>query len=406
MISKKPNILFITWEGPQTNYLENLFFPIFSGLTDWHFHVIQFSWAGKEKQEHLKALASCLGIRYSHVDVIRKPHPLLLLGTAATILVGISKLKSYVRNHGIDVLMPRSTFPAMMTGAIHKTMPHLKIVFDADGLPLEERVDFSGLDPKGFQYRFLKKQERQLLLRADRVLVRSDHATRFHLQHMGERYLPKFFRVTNGRDTDFFSLDEVARRTFRQRLGLAERQLLLVYTGSLGPQYGWEEMADIFEELLVCRADSRLLILTGNPTYLQNKIPAAIADKVIVLEGPFDEIPAWLNAADVALAIRKPLRSMKGVAPIKLGEYLLMGLPTIASKGIGDNEDLLDPLSFVYHFDHGQVGEIANAAAWVREQKDVNKENIRLFALQHFTLGKSIMDYRQALDGLIKTDEA
>ena len=403
MKPKKPSILFITWDGPQTNYLENLFFPIFSGLTDWNFHVIQFSWAGKEKQEHLKTLASRLGIHYSHVDVIRKTHP--HLGTVATILRGISKLKSYIKQHRIDVLMPRSTFPAMMAGALKKNMPNLKIVFDADGLPLEERVDFSGLDPKGFQFRVLKKQERQMLLLADRVLVRSDHAIRFHLLHIGEGYLPKFFRVTNGRDEDFFSVNGASRMAFRQRLGLLDHQLLLVYTGSLGPQYGWEEMAGIFEELLMCRADSRLLVLTGNPTYLQNKIPATIADKVIVMEGPFNEIPDWLNAADVGLAIRTPLASMSGVAPIKLGEYLLMGLPTIASKGIGDSEELLGGLPYIYHFDHGKAGEIASAAAWVREQKDLDKQSIRQFALRHFTLGKSIKDYRQALDGLIRTDE-
>ena len=404
MISKKPNVLFITWDGPQTNYLENLFLPIFSGLTYWDFHVIQFSWAGKEKQAQLKVLAASLGIRYTHIDVIRKPHP--LPGTAVTILSGIPLLKSYIRKHRIDVLMPRSTFPAMMAGALKKQMPDLKIVFDADGLPLEERVDFSGLDPKGFQYRFLKKQERQLLLRADRVLVRSNHAARIHLQHIGEGHASKFFRITNGRDAEFFSINAALRRAFRQRLGMSERQLLLVYTGSLGPQYGWEEMVGIFQELLKSRADSRLLILTGNPAYLQDKIPVAIVDKVVVMEGPFNEIPAWLNAADLAFAIRSPMPSMRGVAPIKLGEYLLMGLPTVASKGIGDSEELLDGLPFVYHFDHDKTGEIENAAAWIIGQKEVDKDSIRQFALRHFTLDKSIGDYRKALDGLVHTDEA
>src|SRR5690554_3722835 len=272
MTLKKTSILFITWDGPQTNYLENLFFPIFSGLHEWQFHVLQFSWAAEERQDQLKELARQMGIVYTPIPVIRKPHP--LLGTIITMAKGIRFLKSYITKQDIEVLMPRSTFPAIMAQALKKKRPGLKIVFDADGLPLEERVDFSGLDPKGFQYRFLKKQERQLLLRADRVLVRSQHATRFHLQHIGEKYLPKFFRVTNGRNEEFFSVDAGLRMAFRQRLGLAEHQLLLVYTGSLGPQYGWEEMAGIFGELLKRRADGRLLILTGNPAYLENKIPA------------------------------------------------------------------------------------------------------------------------------------
>src|SRR5690606_8425969 len=179
-----------TWDGPQTNYLENLFFPIFSRLTDWHFHVIQFSWAGQEKQEYLKALAARIGISYTHVDVLRKPHP--LLGTAVTVLRSILLLKSYLKKHSVDVIMPRSTFPAMMAGALKKRMPHLKIVFDADGLPLEERVDFGGLDSKGFQYRFLKEQEIKMLLLADAVLTRSNKATRIHLKNIGEEHASKF----------------------------------------------------------------------------------------------------------------------------------------------------------------------------------------------------------------------
>ena len=398
MRSKKRSILFITWDGAQTNYLENLFFPIFKGLQEWDFHVVQFSWAAKEKQDQLDKLANRTGIAYAHISINRKPHP--IIGTIITLAKGIRFLKSYVAEQGIDVLMPRSTFPAMMAKALKRKIPGLKIVFDADGLPLEERVDFSGLNPQSFQYRFMKKQERQMLLMADQVLVRSHHATRFHLQHIGERHSPKFFRVTNGRDDEFFTINSDLRAAFRKKLGLSEHQLLLVYTGSLGPQYGWEIMAGIFLKLLKSKPDSRLLILTGHPEYLKNKIPPAIADSLIAISGRYEDVPGWLNAADFALAIRNPRPSMRGVAPIKLGEYLLMGLPIIASKGIGDSEELLEGLPFVYLFDHDKIQEEENAAAWIMDRTDVDKEAIRQFAKQHFTLSRSIQDYQRALSQL------
>jgi len=395
MISIKPSILFITWDGPQTNYLENLFFPIFSGLHEWQFHVLQFSWAAEEKQDQLKELACQMGITYTPIPVIRKPHP--ILGTIITLAKGIRFLRSYIAEQDIEVLMPRSTFPAIIAQALKKKQPGLKIIFDADGMPLEERVDFSGLDPKGLQYRLLKSQERKMLLLADRVLVRSHHASRHHLQHIGESYSSKFFRVSNGRDERFFTINSDARAAFRKQLGLSEHQLLLVYTGSLGPQYGWEIMAGIFQELLKRQPDSRLLILSGNPEYLQNRIAPAIADSLTIISGRYEDVPGWLNAADFALAIRKPMPSMRGVAPIKLGEYLLMGLPTIASKGIGDSEELLEGLPFVCLFDHDHEGEEESAAAWITDHHDVGRDSIRQFAQQHFTLNKSIGDYRQAL---------
>lgn len=403
MIPKKPSILFITWDGPQTNYLENLFFPIFGGLHEWEFHVLQFSWAGKEKQDQLKEVAHQRRIAYTHIPVIRKPHP--LIGTLITLAKGIRFLRSYIAEQNIDVLMPRSTFPAIMAQALKRKSPGLHIVFDADGLPLEERVDFSGLNPTGMQYRFLKRQERKMLILAERVLVRSHHATRFHLQHIGEKYSPKFFRVTNGRDEDFFTINPDLRTAFRKKLGLSEHQLLMVYTGSLGPQYGWEIMADIFQELMKRKPGSRLLLLTGHPEYLENKIPHVIADSLTVISGRYEDIPGWLNAADFALAIRNPMPSMSGVGPIKLGEYLLIGLPTIASKGIGDSEELLDGPSFVYLFDHDKIQEVENTAAWIMTRSDLDNGDIRQFATQHFTLSRSIEDYRQALAGWNNTDE-
>lgn len=399
MLPKKPSILFITWDGPQTNYLENLFFPIFSRLTDWHFHVIQFSWAGQEKQEYLKALAARIGISYTHVDVLRKPHP--LLGTAVTVLRSILLLKSYLKKHSVDVIMPRSTFPAMMAGALKKRMPHLKIVFDADGLPLEERVDFGGLDSKGFQYRFLKEQEIKMLLLADAVLTRSNKATSIHLKNIGEEHASKFFKVSNGRDESIFKVDDGQRVLRRKKLGLDARQLLLVYCGSLGPQYGLDAMFSIFHSLLQKKPDSRFMILTPQVDYLDNKIPLSIQYAVTVMKGPYSDIPFWLNAADLAFAIREPKFSMQGVFPIKIGEYLLMGIPTICSKGIGDTEEIVQGQKFVYLFDHHKKEEINNVIDWIKQPDICDKNNIRNFALQYFTLTKSVAGYQKALTALI-----
>ena len=66
----------------------------------------------------------------------------------------------------------------------------------------------------------------------------------------------------------------------------------------------------------------------------------------------FNEIPMYLSAADIAFSLRIPRYSMRGVFPIKLAEYLLMGLPVITSKGIGDTEDLLKDAPGVFIFNH------------------------------------------------------
>lgn len=393
-------VLFITWDGPQTNYLESLFFPIFEGLQqagEYRFHVLQFSWASGDKQAALAALAKRKNIIYAHYTVARSPN--LMVGSLYTLARGVSFIRRYIAQHKIQVLMPRSTLPAIMALNVKNEGRGLRTVFDADGLPLEERVDFSGLNPNGLQYRFLKRQEKTMIKKADLVLVRSAKAREIHINSNGAHVAPKLFTVSNGRDSSFFKPDSGVREAYREKLNLSPQQLLLVYCGSLGPQYGMDIMVSLFESLLEIQPESKFLLLVPNNP-MENTIPENLMKKIHVVSGPFSFIPAWLNAADLALAIREPKFSMQGVAPIKLGEYLLMGLPTIASKGIGDTESMLRDAEFVHLFDHHNDRALDMAKQWMRNFSSSHKVAIRRFALKHFSLERSVEDYKNALDCL------
>jgi hypothetical protein len=393
-------ILFISWDGPQTNYLESLFFPVFAGLqktSNWRFEVVQFSWANRDKQDQIAQIARNHGITFTHYFISRKPHP--LWGTLKTLFFGRRFLEKYIKQHQIQIIMPRSTFPAIMGKAIKRKSPKLTIIFDADGLPLEERVDFSGLNPHGKQYRFLKREETHMLKIADLVLTRTEKAKNLHLQNIGSGFTKKFFTVRNGRDPSFFDINASDRQHFRKKLSLSPNQICMVYCGSLGPQYAWETMNQVFQTLLLSRPDSKFIILTQQDAYIKI-IHAGMPHQIDIIKGQYTDIPKWLNAADIAFAVREPTFSMQGVAPIKIGEYLLMGLPTIASKGIGDSENLLKGKSFIHLFDSHKREEVKNVAMWIEKQRFPKKEEIRNFALQHFTLSHSVKDYQIALDSL------
>ncbi len=109
-------------------------------------------------------------------------------------------------------------------------------------------------------------------------------------------------------------------------------------------------MLAIFKRYQEKKATAKFLIFSGNPEFVTAKIPDAMRNNIVVKSVPFVEVPQYLAAADIAFAIRKPTFSMQGVAPIKLGEYLLMGLPTIASAGIGDTETLLEGVPGTFLF--------------------------------------------------------
>jgi hypothetical protein len=115
---------------------------------------------------------------------------------------------------------------------------------------------------------------------------------------------------------------------------------------------------------------------------------------------PFEEIPSYLSVADIAFAIREPKFSMQGVAPIKLGEYLLMGIPTIASAGIGDTEQILKNIPNCYLYDHENNNRLHDTVASIEGLLISDKNEIRKAALNYFTIEKSVESYLIAFEKL------
>jgi glycosyltransferase involved in cell wall biosynthesis len=399
MIHQNQNILFITWDGPQTSYMEGLFMPILSEVqnkANCTIHVIQFTWGTKERTDITKNIAKALNIKYTSRPIIRKP--IVTLGNLLTLFKGVKYLKEYIKENNIDVVMPRSTMPSIMINRIKNR--NFKLLFDADGLPLEERVDFSGLSRSSSLYRFFKKEETKMLLQADRVITRSQKAIDIHLKTIHNKNPEKFSVVFNGRNTDFFKPNDSIKSQFRKELNINPNNKVFVYCGSLGPQYGWDEMMTIFQNYQQKHTDAIFLILTGNIEFAQQRIPTDLSENIIVKKVAFEDVPKYLNTADVAFAIREPKYSMQGVAPIKLGEYLLMGIPTIASAGIGDSEELMNqvPNSFLFH--HDNPNAIDEALLFVENLSEINHQKIREFGINFFSIEKSAESYIQSFNKL------
>jgi glycosyltransferase involved in cell wall biosynthesis len=387
------NLLFITWDGPQTSYMEGLFLPIFQKIAkkqDVKFHVLQFTWADEQKISHPKKIAEQMNIQYSSIPISRKPNT--SIGSLVTVFTSVKKIKNYIQQHNIDIVMPRSTFPAMMVNRIKQK--NFKLIFDADGLPIEERVDFAGLKKDSFQYQLMKSAETKMLKNANAVITRSQKAIEIHLKNIGEENRDRFSLVFNGRDQNKFKWSDSARVESRKKLGL-NSEFVFVYAGSLGPQYCFAEMLKIFANHLKNKK-SKFLILTGNIDFAQQNIPMELQSEIILKSVTSDEVPFYLSSADLAFALRQPNFSMQGVAPIKLGEYLLCGLPVIASKGIGDTEKILQDFEECYLYDHSlpQLKQGESIIQFLEKAIFADKNNIAVKAQKHFSLEIAAESYR------------
>jgi glycosyltransferase involved in cell wall biosynthesis len=178
---------------------------------------------------------------------------------------------------------------------------------------------------------------------------------------------------------------------------LADKDKLWVYTGTIGPQYMVEEMLGLFGRFHLSNPGSKFLILTRNTDFLEGKVPEALRESVIVQSGSYTEIPLYLSAADLGLSLRKAASSLAGIAPIKLGEYLLCGLPVIASPGVGDTEELLKDQDFCFLVEEEDLFS-DDFQEWVGRLDKLDRGKIREFGLGVFSLEKSVEGYLRILN--------
>lgn len=400
------NILFVTWDGPQVSYLEGLFLPIFEVLQSkgMHFHILQFTWGDAATIEARRQACQHAGCSYEVVHVMRKP---VALGSLMSATRGGKHITRVIKQKNINVVMPRSTLPALSCLLALRNRSE-RLVFDADGLPLDERVDFSGQSSSGLVYRLLRDIEAQAIRRADAVLTRSTKAVDILLARAGAQTSSnKFHVVTNGRNPNVYTTgSNESRAATRASLGLTDVTPLLVYAGSIGPQYCVDKILTLFEMVLKKEATTRLLILTGSPDFVYQALKSRpeLEKLVMVKSVAAKEVPTYLACADLGLAFRQPTFSMQGVAPIKLGEYLLCGLPVVATKGIGDTQVISNEVGYlVKDMNDTALQQVAN---WlvndVLPKRTQMRVQCRQVGIDHFSLDACTQSYYKALATVIQ----
>lgn len=403
-MQKPIRILFVTWDGPNSFYLSSLFLPIFKMLArrDIVFHVLQFTWADKEERYALRRSCEDQGCIYQSVPVLRRP---IAAGSLVTTFLGARYIRRTIRALDIDIVMPRSTLPAMASILAIRAYPDVGLIFDADGLPHDERVDFGGMSPYSIAYRLLRDFEALAVRRADAVLTRSDKAIEILVARCGAGVDPdKFHVVTNGRNEQLFkpaAPDE--RQEVRQSLGIEADAPLLVYVGSsMQGKYCGLEVFEFFRAVHLRRGDARLLLLTSSlaeTDVLLNRF-GELRSSCHIKHLPPENVPNYLSACDLGLALIHQTFSMQAVAAIKLGEYLLCGIPVLASAGIGDSDDLIaDDVG--YTLATMSMNEMDAAVNWflnaVLPDREGFRQRARNCGLKHCSLLSSVDAYASVI---------
>ncbi|RYE91452.1 MAG: hypothetical protein EOO37_00250 [Cytophagaceae bacterium] len=187
-------------------------------------------------------------------------------------------------------------------------------------------------------YRGLHLMEQRTAQGADLLSTGTQHM----LARLAAEHSPaRAYLLPSCVDENRFQFTAAGRAAVRARYGLPTETPVLLYLGKFGGIYYDDEIGQFFAALLAQHPDWHLLVATPDPPgrvragLLRAGLPEA---SFTLTRSPYEEVPAYISAADFGLVAVPPLPSQRFRSPIKVGEYLCCGLPYLTCRGVSDDD--------------------------------------------------------------------
>lgn len=198
--------------------------------------------------------------------------------------------------------------------------------------------------PESFAYRSLHFLEGLSARHADILSTGTRHMLA-RLQRQGSP--ARLYLLPSCVDETRFQFSAEGRAQVRARYGLREDQAVFLYLGKFGSIYYEQEIADFFAVLRqqIPTAGGvgvpHLLVVTPDaPAYVAGLMQRAglPQSSYTITRCAFEQVPAYISAADFGLVAVPPTPAQRFRSPIKVGEYLCCGLPYLTCRGVSEDD--------------------------------------------------------------------
>lgn len=337
--------IFVTYNGALEPLVQSQGLPYLRELSHrgWRLSLVSFERPSRDRarqRREIDTLAAQLareGIRWSRSWYHKHP---ALLSTLWDVGVGIVAVWRVVRVEGRQVLHARGTIPALMVWPVAWTC-RCPWVFDVRGLVAEEYAD-AGIWPRGsLRYRIARRVERWLIRRADALVVLTHRIAQQLGTYAGTDRLAPLQVIPCCVDLARFP---APLNGAHRRQGSAA--WTMVYLGSLGTWYLFDEMLACFKVFQHRVPRARFLILTHSPSPrdLEARCARLGVDRDLVELKPVSpgDVAQELAQSQCGIALIQPTFSKSASSPTKIGEYLAAGLPVIVNAGVGDLAEFVE----------------------------------------------------------------
>lgn len=229
-----------------------------------------------------------------------------------------TRVFSYYKNKNIYCVNVHS-LSLLPLGVLLKYVWRIRLVYDAHELETET----NGV--KGFRKRLSKWLERRLIKHVDMTIVVSESIADWYANEYHIKRPPVVLNAPNQQKIQ-------RNNCFREKLGIREDQVILLYQGGLIAGRG----VGLILNALKSRKDERLVAVFMGYGSLQPEIQAAANQYENIFSYPAvapNLLSEYTSSADIGIhLIQKTCLNHDYCMPNKLFEYAMAGLPVIVSN--------------------------------------------------------------------------
>ena len=210
-------------------------------------------------------------------------------------------------------------------------------------------------------------------------------------------------------DSDQFKMDLKSRGKIRRELGIKKDEIVIGYAGSFWNVEGVPNLLKAFKNLTKKYPKIKLAIMgkinwKGDDDILKLVEDMNFQNDVILIPSqPHEEVPKFLSAFDILCCPKIDCEINRAANPIKVVEYLPMGLPTVASA-VGGITDTIEGGVDGLLVKPGDVKDLEEKLEWIilnpERAKEIG-ENGRKTAIEKCSYEAIEDTIRQAISEII-----
>lgn len=347
------NILYISYDGMTDSLGQSQVIPYLIGLTKKGHKIDILSTEKpkifKQKKYKISELLKENNIEWNFIYYRKNPP---VISTISDINDLWKKAKKLNKKKKYDIVHCRSYISALV-GVRMKREFSTKFVFDMRGFYADERVDGKIWNLKNpifkWVYNFFKGSEVEFLEESDLTISLTNNAKNKILQwkHINTKNID-IEVIPCCADMQRFDPNIIAKEDIsklKQNLDIKQNDFVLTYLGSIGTWYMLDEMLDFYKVLLNKIPNSKFLFITAESSEFilsKAKEKNISADKFIIKQVDYTEVPLYLSVSNYALFFILPVFSKSASSPIKQGEIMSMGIPIVCNSGVGDTDFVIN----------------------------------------------------------------